>query len=510
MKTGASKHFNLTDFLTFILFVLVFLANFYKPYDGDLGWHLKYGEYFFQHHQILRANTFSTEMPNYQWPNSSWGVDLITYSVFSNFGFMGLTVLAALVITLTFFFFSKAARLTFWDKLFIFPLLVYLEAPLSQVSFRGQLVSLMFMGILSFILSLYKKDRPQVLALLVPLFLIWVNIHGEYLLGLGLLAVWSFFYFLRDFIKEKYDFEKINLKELFFFLLIGGLCAAAILINPFGLSALDESIHHFNNPWLKSIVEWLPLDIFSELWWKNIMLGVLMLLGIITLYFDKKLLKYLPFLALAVLLFILTINIRRYAWPAYYFALPLLKPLSSLFEPSEEVLNWKNLTFKKAGYFVGIILAIGLFAGGVYYFKSPFDQYTKFGWTAYCTEFNGCSDRAAQYLVDNNLTSNLFTFYNWGGWLIWRYPEVKPSLDGRMHLWKDSQGYSAFAAYYPLEQDLEDIDFSKYDVVLIDKDKPLYSRLLQLSDQGKWALLFRDQYAAIFLRQDAVNLEGSL
>src|SRR4029079_4442242 len=109
----------LTTFLTIILYLLVFLANFFKPYGGDVGWHLKYGEHFFQHHQVLRDNTFSTEMPNYKWPNSSWGTDLITYSVFSNFVFFGLTILAALVITITLFFFSKAAQLTFWDKLFI-------------------------------------------------------------------------------------------------------------------------------------------------------------------------------------------------------------------------------------------------------------------------------------------------------------------------------------------------------------------------------------------------------
>ena len=70
-------------------YIFVFIASLYLPTDPDLGWHLKYGEYFFQHHQILRDNTFSTMMPQYHWENGSWGTDIITYAIYKLGGFGG-------------------------------------------------------------------------------------------------------------------------------------------------------------------------------------------------------------------------------------------------------------------------------------------------------------------------------------------------------------------------------------------------------------------------------------
>ena len=67
-----------------------------------------------------------------------------------------------------------------------------------------------------------------------------------------------------------------------------------------------------------------------------------------------------------------------------------------------------------------------------------------------------------------------------------------------MHLWRDDKGYSAFDEYYPLEQNIKDIDNSRYSKVLINTSKPLYKKLIKLVDQGRWKLLYRDDLAAVF------------
>ena len=139
-----SKKFRPILLLHLLPYLLVFLASLYIPKDPDLGWHLKYGEYFFQHGQILRDTIYSTMMPNFHWANSSWGIALLSYSIFYSFGFFGLTIAAALIITLTFWVFSKAANLSFWDQTLLFPLLLFLEKPVNEVSLRGQLVSVFF------------------------------------------------------------------------------------------------------------------------------------------------------------------------------------------------------------------------------------------------------------------------------------------------------------------------------------------------------------------------------
>src|SRR3989344_1890931 len=120
------KQGKIIEIITSILpYLAVFFASLFHPYDNDLGWHLKYGEYFFKNGHILRENIFSTEMPNYHWVNSSWLTDLISYVTFTNFGFLGLSILAATIITATFYFFAKSARLDFFEKALIFPPLLY-------------------------------------------------------------------------------------------------------------------------------------------------------------------------------------------------------------------------------------------------------------------------------------------------------------------------------------------------------------------------------------------------
>ena len=101
----------------FLPFIFVFLASLFRPNDTDLGWHLKYGEYFFNNFSLLKDNTFSTMMADFKWANTSWLTDLIAYFVFEASGFLGLTLLGALTVTLTFLFFSKAFKLDYFEKL---------------------------------------------------------------------------------------------------------------------------------------------------------------------------------------------------------------------------------------------------------------------------------------------------------------------------------------------------------------------------------------------------------
>src|SRR3989344_6933744 len=99
LNTPANFAFNLLAYST------IFFSSLFHPSDPDLGWYLKYGQYFFDKHEILRENIFSSQMAGLSWVNHSWGTDLISYLTFDSFGFLGLSILGALIITATFYFF---------------------------------------------------------------------------------------------------------------------------------------------------------------------------------------------------------------------------------------------------------------------------------------------------------------------------------------------------------------------------------------------------------------------
>lgn len=488
--------------LNFLPFLFVFIASLYRPYDADLGWHLKYGEYFFKTGTILKENTFSTEMPDFIWANTSWGIDLLYYSSFYLLGFFGLTLLSAALITLTFFFFSKAYNLTFWQKSIIFPILVFFESPVTQISFRGQVLSVMMLAVLMLILNSYDQHKKKkILLAVIPLFLFWANLHGQFILGFGIFIIWIFFYFLRLFldnnpqfkIKNLFidvkDFTLRNLSEVRFLLLTLILTFLATLIHPFGLGIYTNAFLHFGNRDLQSIMEYLPFEDLTQPWWNQMIFGILLLLGLIYLFFSDQLKKIIPDLGVLAILYSLSWWVRRYAWSMYYLGIPLIKPLADFIKPDSE----KN-TFRASTVLFIIYVALAI------HVKQPFDQYFNMDWDIYCKEYTSCSPKAIQFLIDNKLDKNLLTMYNWGGYMIWNYPQIKPSIDGRMHLWRDEKGYSAFSKYYSLEQNMAEIEFAGYDAVLMGNEKPVSERLEELVEEGKWEKKYEDEFAGVFVR----------
>lgn len=476
-------------FLPFLPYLIIFIAALYRPYDADLGWHLKYGEYFFNTNQILRENIFSTSMPHYNWVNHSWGSDLITFAIFNTFGFIGLSVLGAFIVAFTFYFFSKAAKLTIWDQVFLFPLVLWYLVPVIQVSFRSQIMSLLFLGILFFILSRYTYKNWKILLILFPLFLLWVNVHGQFILGVSVFILWAALEIVKKIIfQESRDILLVK-KEGVVFLGILGLIIIATFLNPFGLGVYKEAINHFGNPSQKYILEWLPFAQTSELWWKHIILGILIFFSVFFSLFSGDYKKKFSFVVLIVFFLGLSFWMKRYAWPTYLISLLALSPIAAFFKP-----NGENTTIRAA--FIILIF----FLLGALYTKLPLNQFSTMSWEIYCQEYNHCSSRAVQYLSDKKLTSNVLTFYNWGGWLIWNYPKIKPSIDGRMPFWKDEKGQSAFVEYYKYEQNQKDIDKWKYDIVFMSPEKPMYTRLVELMDEKKWNLMYEDDFAGIFVR----------
>src|SRR5882724_587852 len=475
--------------LALLPYCFVFLASLAFSTDPDLGWHLKYGEYFFQHGSVLRDNTFSVMMPQFHWANVSWGTDLLTYAVYHSGGFGGLTILGSIVVTATFFFFSKAATLSVWDEAFLFPLLLYLEKPLNVVSFRGQQISLLFLGILIYLMRLSEK-KPKLLYFTIPLFLLWVNLHGEFFLGLALFAIWIGLTVLQKyfFIYQR-NFEKI-FPDIKFLGSIFILSFLVTIINPFGIGMHLDPIGHLGSPILKDVAEYLSFPMLSQPWWNQVTVATLLALSLLFFYFQGKLQSKLPFLGGAIVLYMLSFEVRRYAWPAYYLIFPFLQPLSQIFRPDS----------KKFTTIVSTVLLLGLltitFVGNY-----PYSKFLHYSWSSYCPQNNiGCSAKSAEFLKQHHLTNHLFSLYGWGGWLIWNYPEIKPTIDGRMHIWVDDKGYSAFADYYGYEQNMKDIDKSNYDVVYMSPDKPNYDHMKDLVKMGKWKIIYQDNFSGIFVR----------
>ena len=182
------------------------------------------------------------------------------------------------------------------------------------------------------------------------------------------------------------------------------------------------------------------------------------------------------------------------SFTVYFLSVPIITAIAVSLKPQKEELQ----------KFVPVVIFAGLYLY-IAFIKLPKLNIFRMNWERYCAEIVGCSSESAQYILDHKLFGNLYSFYNWGGWIIWRYPQIRPSIDGRMAFWVDGTGYSAFKDYFWLEQNLADMGTSEWDVVWIPPTKPIHTQMENLVSQGKWTNIFRDEFAHIYIRNSKLN-----
>lgn len=470
-------------------YLVVFIASLWSPSDTDLGWHLRYGEYFFKNFTILQENIFSWQMPNYHWVNHSWATDVVTFIIYKSTGFIGLTIAGALVVTLIFYFFARAAKLSFWQQAITFPILLYLEEPLTVISFRSQLLSLLALSILYYLFSVFEDGKRKKLFLALPLFLLWSNFHGGFILGLGIFIVWVALFIFKQFWTSNKLRNKLNTSEIKLLITILFCCLLSTLINPFGIGVYQETIRHFGNPLAKYIIEWLPFDILTPLWWRLIFWGVLIFISLLIIIIRLQFIDKIHYIVPLLILYGLSLIARRYTWTMFLVSIPIIKEMLVLL---------KSIGEKKLTNITYIIFIASYFY--IVFVINPTKNILYMNWQRYCYVYARCSPDSAEALKKYATDKKILTFYNWGGWLIWNYPEIKPSIDGRMPFWRDETGFNAFADYYFLEQDLADVDKTTYDIVYMPPTKPIFKQMMRLVNEGKWELDYSDDFASIFVR----------
>lgn len=149
--------------LAFLTSLTVFLFLLYPPTDSDLGWHLKYGEYFFQNKQILRQDIFSHTFQGYPWINHSWLFDIFTYLTFSKLGFLGLSILGALIVFVALKLVLKTIKVSPIETFLSFAVFIFLAKDSLKVSIRSQFLSWLGLSILLFLLNKYKEGQTKAL-----------------------------------------------------------------------------------------------------------------------------------------------------------------------------------------------------------------------------------------------------------------------------------------------------------------------------------------------------------
>ena len=197
-----------------LLFIFSVLIIFKGPGDPDFGWHYKYGEYMVEHRTLLRANTFSYTFPDYEWANSYWVSELLLYLTHRYLG----SFLAGLLFTLVFvaavflFIFALAQKVAASRVVVLFLLLLaFLNFSAYLIPVRPLVFSTIFLMLLTLLfikvpLTFDRVDKK--LFLLIPLFLVWANVHADFVLGLFIVLIYYFAGLLGEFSAARKNYLK--------------------------------------------------------------------------------------------------------------------------------------------------------------------------------------------------------------------------------------------------------------------------------------------------------------
>lgn len=257
-----------------VLGVLVFTPLSVKLLgDAGIGWHIRAGQQILATHSIPRADSFSSTMVGKPWFAWEWLYDLVAGELESWLGLNGVVWFTAVMIAavLAGTFRLLVARGT---NILVVLLLVLLAMSASMIHFlaRPHVVSWLFTLAWFWILQSSEgepereprygrraRGRRRLWALPL-LMLVWVNVHGGFLVGFVLLgifwlaAVWRWFAANESRIEE--SLEKIGAgKRAATLLWVSLLSFAASLVNPYGWKLYEHVYGYLSNRFLMSHID---------------------------------------------------------------------------------------------------------------------------------------------------------------------------------------------------------------------------------------------------------------
>ncbi len=435
----------------FLLVLLLGIFLLFKPpIDPDFGWHFKSGEYMIQNRQFLRENIFSYTMPDYKWANSYWIPQIVMYSLYSLSQTIGITgdigmgLILSTLASLAILAILKKAPLKKW-QIATGALFIFFYTSHFTIAVRPLLFSTVFMLFLLHTIL----HKPQNIKFLPILFLIWANSHADFTLGLFILGLFNI---------QKLLFEGIK-KENLVTLVSSLACVAITLVTPYGTFLWETLLKETHPLQFSHIMEWVPLENKSYLPVYYIASG-LILASVIEMK-EKK--KNLWLIISTCFFFIASVRMayfgRVFVLLGVFPLLNFLNQLSGDFAGFKKFLgdtNWKKVLLTNK-VIAGLVVAVSIGHFGENLYNASLEE----RWAKKA----GHPYEAVQKIKQEGLKGNMFNEYSWGGYLIWKLPEHKVFIDGRMPSWRDETGYSIFEEYLEMKKRTASSDeWDKYNI----------------------------------------------
>ena len=196
--------------------------------DPDLWGHVRFGQGILAAGAVVKADPYSFTSDR-EWVNHEWLAEVAMALAWNAGGTAGLVMLKALLLLATLGLVGWAARREGVPSLAVWVLVVLAAVGVvpRATTVRPQLFSLLLFAAQLVILTEHERRGRRVLLLgLPPLYALWVNLHGGWLVGGAVLALWTAGHALE---------RRGPVRDHVWRLSVGLLALVATLANPYGL-----------------------------------------------------------------------------------------------------------------------------------------------------------------------------------------------------------------------------------------------------------------------------------
>jgi hypothetical protein len=391
--------------------------------DPDLWWHLRTGQWIAETGRVPHTDPFSFTRAGSPWVSHEWLSEVVFYRIWRRMSWAGLIAFSAIVTAAGFMLlYLRCPGRRHW-ALGATTLGALASAPAWGV--RPQMFTFLLASLFLWLIQ-RGEDRPRLLLWIPAVFLLWVNLHAGFALGPALLLAYCVGVAWEG-VTGEMPWEQVR-PHLARLLLVVLACLAVVPLNPSGVQLYRYPLDVLHSAGMRSfIVEWLSPD-FHQFRYVPFLMMCLALIG--TFGSTRSRPKARVLVPLLGTLFAALDAVRHIP----IFALLAVPVIASAFADSRQrqlppARPGRGSTRIQLLLPASAVILMAIFA------LVRWDTLVR---SQARTEAEMFPKAAVEFLASHPHPAQLFVYYDWGGYAIWRlYPDYRVFVDGRADLYGD-------------------------------------------------------------------------
>lgn len=467
--------------------------------DPDIWWHLRTGQWIVEHGTLPTTDPFSIYGENRPWFAYSWLFEISLYGLFRSFGESGIILYTLMAVWVVVYALHRIVSKRISDFALICGVVAISTITLSKLfTPRPWLLTIIFCAAtLEVVLSLREGRLSRWFYGLPVLYVLWANVHIQFVYGLGLLGLACIAPYVDRIVAQvaglpvPVPWRGACRRQL---VTITAMCGIATLLTPYhihlyrvvvelaGQTGMWDYAQEMLAPSFRTLADWTMLAMCA---------AAIYLLG-------RRAAASSFEVVLLLVGGLCAFRGQRDSW------LLVLAVIVVVVSPRTMVTRQLSSALPRRAFAMAIVLVVAATLGIARYREYSTNEIRE-------NTAKQFPVAAAAFVEDQGFGGPLYNHFNWGGYLSWRLPHLKVSMDGRANIHGDERIKRSISTWSGESKWIDDEELGKAALVIAQREFALASLLRR---DPRFRLVHQDDTADVFVRStpdtgsEEPNLQG--